>query len=94
MDLLEFYSLIKKKNIYIVYFTNNEFKTLNNNISILSKEIDESKFLIIDIDQNKKLVEELFIKSIPFFYIYKNGKLIEEIFGNYKNINNIIKLHF
>ena len=94
MDLLEFNSLIKQKNIFIVYFTNSEFEILNNNIEILSKKMGEPNFLIIDIDKNKKLVENLFIKSIPFFYIYKNGELIEEIFGNYKNINDIIKLHF
>ena len=94
MDLLEFNSLIKQKNIFIVYFTNSEFEILNNNIEILSKKMGEPNFLIIDIDKNKKLVENLFINSIPFFYIYKNGELIEEIFGNYKNINDIIKLHF
>lgn len=94
MDLSKFNNLVKRPNIFVVLFTNKEFKNLNNNINILSKELNQTNFLIIDIDLNKKIIEDLFIKSIPFFHIYKNGKLIEEIFGNYKDIYNIIRLHF
>ena len=48
------------------------------------------------IDSNKELdlIYSLNIKSVPLFRIYKNGNLIEEIFGSYANICEIISLHF
>ena len=48
------------------------------------------------INSNKELdlIEDLNIKSVPLFRIYKNGYLIEEIYGTYPDICEIISLHF
>lgn len=87
-------NFIKNNRVCVVYFTNNDFHELNTKIEDLKNSIGESKCMIIDSNQDLELIEELNIKSVPLFHIYKNGKLIEEIFGTYNNICDIIRLHF
>ena len=85
---------IKNNKVCLVYFTNGNFTELNNKISGLQKSISDSTFMVIDSDKEVEIIDELNIKSIPLIHIYKNGKLIEEIFGTYTNICDIIRLHF
>ena len=85
---------IKNKDISVVFFTNMCFLDLNYKIKTLSIELDESNFLFIDSNTEIDIIERLNIKSVPLFHIYKNGRLIEELFGSYTNICNIIRLHF
>ena len=85
---------IKQKDINIIFFTNDRFSELNNTIREQSKLLGESHFLFVDTNKELELITNLNIKSVPIFYIYKNGKLIEEVFGNYSNICDIIRLHF
>jgi len=87
-------NFIKQKNINIVFFTNEKFSELNNIIKEQSKSLGESQFLFIDTNKDEHLIKSLNIKSVPLFYIYKDGDLIEEVFGNYSNICEIILLHF
>jgi hypothetical protein len=87
-------NFIKNNRVCVVYFTNEDFGELNNKISGLKKTLDKSNFLFIDTDKEIELIEKLNIKSVPLVHIYKNGKLIEEIFGSYTNICDIIRLHF
>ena len=87
-------NFIKQKNINIVFFTNEKFSELNNIIKEQSKSLGESHFLFIDTNKDQHLIKSLNIKSVPLFYIYKDGDLIEEVFGNYSNICEIILLHF
>ena len=85
---------IKNNRVCEVYFTNNDFQDLNNKIGCLKQSIGESKIMFIDSNAELDLIDELNIKSVPLIHIYKNGKLIEEIFGTYTNICDIIRLHF
>ena len=85
---------IQQKNINIVFFTNKKFLELNDKIKEQSKLLGESHFLFIDTNREGDLIKNLNVKSVPLFYIYKDGYLIEEVFGNYNNICEIIKLHF
>jgi hypothetical protein len=87
-------NFIQQKDINIVFFTNERFSELNNKIRDQSKILGESHFLFIDTDKECDLITNLNIKSVPLFYIYKDGKLIEEVFGTYSNICDIIRLHF
>ena len=87
-------NFIKQKNINIVFFTNKKFLELNDKIKEQSKILGESHFLFIDTNKEGDLIKNLNVKSVPLFYIYKDGYLIEEVFGNYNNICEIIKLHF
>ena len=87
-------NFIQQKNINIVFFTNKKFLELNDKIKEQSKILGESHFLFIDTNREGDLIKNLNIKSVPLFYIYKDGYLIEEVFGNYNNICEIIKLHF
>ena len=87
-------NFIQQKNINIVFFTNKKFLELNDKIKEQSKILGESHFLFIDTNRQSDLIKNLNIKSVPLFYIYKDGYLIEEVFGNYNNICEIIKLHF
>lgn len=85
---------IKNNRVCVVYFTNSDFNELNNKIDCLKQSIGESKIMFIDSNAELDLIDELNIKSVPLIHIYKNGKLIEEIFGTYTNICDIISLHF
>ena len=87
-------NFIQQKNINIVFFTNKKFLELNDKIKEQSKLLGESHFLFIDTNREGDLIKNLNVKSVPLFYIYKDGYLIEEVFGNYNNICEIIKLHF
>ena len=87
-------NFIKNNRLCVIYFTNENFTELNTKISNLKKTLDKSNFLFIDTDKEINLIEKLNIKSVPLVHIYKNGKLIEEIFGSYTNICEIICLHF
>ena len=87
-------NFIKKKDINIVFFTNDIFLELNNKIIDQSKILGEDHFLFIDTNKECDLIQKLNIKSVPLFYIYKDGTLIEELFGTYSNICDIIRLHF
>lgn len=83
---------IKNNSVCLIYFTNENFNELNNKISGL--QILKNKIMIIDSNKHLDIIKELNIKSVPLIHIYKNGKLIEEIFGTYSNICDIIRLHF
>ena len=87
-------SFINQKNVNVVFFTNNKFGDLNKKIRDYSVMLGEEHFLFINTDNEIELVKNLNINSVPLFHIYKDGKLIEEIFGTYKNICDIIRLHF
>ena len=92
MNIKEFNELVNNnEKILIIFFTSNLFSKLNNEISYLQKTY--KNILTIDVDKNEQLVFDLNLKSIPFFHIYKNNIIIEEILGNYKNISDIIKIH-
>lgn len=91
MDIEKF---INNKCVCIVFFTNQYFISLNNKIKNLSIELDTTKFKFIDSLKESNIIEKYNIMSVPFFHIYKNGILIEELFGNYSDICNIIRLHF
>ena len=99
MKLNEFYNHIKFNNLVIVFFYSNKYSSLIEKINKIKHDCTINNlnniFLYIDCENkdNLKLIEELFIKSTPLFHIYKNNLLIEEIFGNYKNIEQIINLH-
>ena len=88
-------NFVKVHNLCAVLFTNSRFEELNEKIKLLGLEKEMlGKILIIDIDSNPIDCNEIHLKSIPLVYIYKNKKLIEEVFGNYNNICDIIRLHF
>jgi hypothetical protein len=85
---------INKNNISILVFTNNKFSEFNNKIDGISTICGKSNFLVINSITNSNIIKQMNIKSIPMIYIYKNSKLIEEVFGTYTNICDIIRLHF
>ena len=91
MDINEYKLLLNLNEIVIIYIYSKSFTELNKKINKLKKSYDYIFFL--DIIEHKNIIEILNIKSAPLFIIYKRGVLIEEIFGNYKNIENILKLH-
>jgi len=50
-------------------------------IDELAKEINEVKFVKIDVDKSPELAEEYSIFSIPSFLIFKNGNLVSQFSG-------------
>ena len=92
MDISTF---VTSHNTCAILFTNSRFNELNKKITLLGLEKEMlGKILIRDIDLEPVDYNEIHLKSIPLVYIYKNKKLIEEVFGNYNNICDIIRLHF
>lgn len=92
MNINSFRKMIdSNKKILVIFFTTNLFTKLNNDIEIMQKTYKNIK--IINVDNAKELVFDLNLKSVPFFYIYRDNQIIEEILGNYKNICDIIKVH-
>lgn len=99
MILKKYCEHISNNKFVIVFFYSKDFKELYN----LTKKMNDkcikrnlyNIFLFIDTDnsENKEIIENEFIKSIPLFRIYRNGIVIEEILGNYENIENIIESH-
>lgn len=88
---MELSNFINNNSLCVILFTSNNFNKINNSIKNIN-EIKNKLMIIYVNDTNKN--EDIFITSIPLVHIYKNKKLIEEIFGNYMNICDIIKLHF
>jgi hypothetical protein len=99
MKLNYFNNYIRNNNLVIVFFYSNNYPLLIEKINTIKDDCAindlNNLFLYIDCEneENLELIEDLFIKSIPLFHIYKNNIMIEEIFGNYKNIEHIINLH-
>ena len=99
MKLNDYNNHIKNNNLVIVFFYSNKYSSLIKKINKIKHDCTINNlnniFLYIDCEnkENLELIEELFIKSVPLFHIYKNNLMIEEIFGNYKNIEQIINLH-
>jgi len=92
MDISKFIAL---HNTCAILFTNSKFSELNEKINLLGYEKETfGKILVRDIDLLPIDYSEIHLKSIPLVHIYKNKKLIEEVFGNYNNICDIIRLHF
>lgn len=82
--------LVQSKKIVIVYFyskecikTNTIYDSLakKNNVLLLKYDVEDIK--------NKKLIEELDVKIYPYFYIYKNGEMIDQILGTL-NVDKIL----
>ena len=83
--------LIKSTKIVIVYFYNYECSKTNNIFNSLKRE-QNVLYLKYDIEDKNcnKLIEYLDIKVFPYFYIYKNGELIDKILGTL-NIEKILE---
>ena len=88
--ITKYKKLIQSKKIVLVYFFNYEcvktnlvFNSLkkNNNVLFLSYDVEDNN--------NKKLIEILDLKIYPYFYVYKNGIMIDQILGTL-NIEKIL----
>jgi hypothetical protein len=88
--IIDYNNLVQSRKIVIVYFyncecikTNDIYTSLTkkNNVLFLSYDVEDSK--------NTKLIEKLDLKIYPYFYIYKNGEMIDQILGTL-NINKIL----
>ena len=97
MDVDEYKRFLNLQKFVIVFFYNKHFSSLIKKIDKLKKDCENRNmfnvFLYIDVDSNKEIVENLFLKSVPLFRIYHNSEMIEEIFGNYNNITEILNTY-
>jgi hypothetical protein len=85
-------NLILSKKIVIVYFHNYECEKTNNIFDYFKKNKNNNVLLInYDVENinNTELITHLDLKCFPFFYVYKNGFLIDQILGTL-NIEKII----
>ena len=93
-NLINVDNFINKNIVSILIFTNDNFEIFNKQLRNVSNICDESNFLFINSNKSVNIINKMNIKSIPIIYIYKNSKLIEEVFGTYNNVSDIIRLHF
>ena len=92
-DIIKNYKqLVISKKIVIVYFfseecikTNSIYDNLknNNNKNVLFLDYDVEK------KENQKLISIIDLKCYPYFFVYKNGKLIDQILGTL-NVEKIL----
>ena len=94
MDYEEYNRIIQNNYLVVFFFYSDDYSVLLENIDKLRVKYNTIYMVNVEDENNKKLIEELFITSCPLFRIYKNHVLIEEIFGNYSNILRIIEGHF
>ena len=92
MDFLQYTNLVKSYRVCIFFFYSKECHELYDKIKTIETS-HKNKICFVDIDHNISLIKEIKLKSYPFFKIYKDGILIEDIIGTYDNIENIIRLH-
>lgn len=50
-------------------------------IEELSKELQDIKFVKIDVDKNQELASQYSVFSIPTFMIFKEGKIVSQFVG-------------
>ena len=94
---MEYSKIITKTKIVIVYFFSNECYKCNiifKNLKEKYKNKNNVSFFEYDIEniENEKLLDEINLKSYPFFYIYKNGVLIDSILGSL-DVKKILDLY-
>jgi thioredoxin-like negative regulator of GroEL len=89
--------LINSKKIVIIYFYSDECLKISNILDKLDNELNGKNVLIsrynVEESNTKILIETFDIKCYPFFYIYKNGVLIDQILGIFVNIETILNLY-
>ena len=90
--------IINSYKIVIFYFYSKECFELNklinkiNNEELGGKNV-HIKFIDVDERENLNLINNLELNIYPFFYIYKNGILIEQLLGTLDNIHNKLSLY-
>jgi hypothetical protein len=94
----ELKNVILNNKLVILYFYSDDFKLLNDKMAQFNNNNNNNnnnkyKFIKINYIFNENIIDKMCIKSVPLFRIYKNQEFIEEIFGNYDNIIDIIKIH-
>lgn len=60
----------------------------------MAGEIEEARFYKIDVDEVSDVAQELGIRAMPTFMLFKNGKKVEEVVGaNEKALRAAIEKH-
>tara|TARA_B100001057_G_C22825348_1_gene941183 strand:+ start:821 stop:1114 length:294 start_codon:yes stop_codon:yes gene_type:complete len=93
-----FDSLLCSFKIVIFYFYSEECLDLNKLVNIIKDEELQGKnvhieFINVEEERNKKFIEKLKLNIYPFFNIYKNGVLIEQLLGTLDNIHDKLNLY-
>jgi len=79
----EYQEVISKDLALVVFFAQwcEPCKILDEMLSKLENQYDNIDFFMIDCDENKDLVRELRIISVPTIHIYKKTELLKVIEG-------------
>ena len=60
----------------------------------MAKELKESIFLVVDVDENEETAAECSISAMPTFIVFKNGKEVDKIRGaNETALKSMINKH-
>lgn len=89
----KFNNTINSKKLVIVYFYNNECIKTNNIFKNLKLNLNKYSLLVdydVESEENKIVINEINLCCFPYFYIYKNGVLIDQILGTL-NVEKILK---
>ena len=86
---------LKPNNFIIIYLYSNLCDTCNNLKPKLDKLVYNNNnniiFFKINVEEDNELVRYLDITTYPVFRIYKNYIMLQEIFGTYDNIIEILQ---
>ena len=93
-------SVLKDKTcLILMYFTATwcgPCQRIKPMIQALSDGLDESKIEIymVDIDENDTLAEELKVRSVPTFYLFRNKDLLGQCSGaDITKVHSLLKEH-
>ena len=91
-------NILSSFKIVIFYFYSEECSDLNSLIKNIKNHDLQGKnvyieFVNVEEKKNKILIEKLNVNIYPFFNIYKNGVLIEQLLGTLDNIQDKLSLY-
>ena len=56
-------------------------KMLTPVLEVLEKELEDVKFVKVDVDENEELADKYQISTIPTLLIFKDGKVVDTLVG-------------
>lgn len=82
---ISYKNLVLSKKIVIVYFFNEECIKTNKIYNILKNKNNNKHILFLDYNvdnnSNQDLINIIDLRCYPYFFVYKNGILIDQILG-------------
>ena len=94
--LKELNNIISKKSNVIVYYYSNKFDNITKKLNKLLENIYDLNVLYysVNVENCDSIIKTQDITTYPVFHIFKKSEFIKEIFCNYYDMEEIVKLFY